>query len=69
MNGLQTLVGVINVLPTPTLGDKGVTAIDCRVAAGSTVSVAALLVILPIALLTKTSNFAPLSPLTVAGVV
>jgi hypothetical protein len=50
-------------------GEAGVTAIECSVAAGFTVSVAALLVMLPAALLTTASNFALLSTLVVAGVV
>src|SRR5260370_6466913 len=58
------------VFPIPTLGAAGVTAMDCSVAVVPvTVSIAALLVILPTELLTTTSNFAPLSPLVVAGVV
>jgi hypothetical protein len=57
------------VAPAAMEGVAGVTAIDCSVAAALTVSVAALLVILPAELLTTTSNFAPLSPLIVAGVV
>jgi hypothetical protein len=51
-------------------GDAGVTAMDRSVTATDvTVRVAAPLVMLPAALLTTTSNFAPLSPLVVAGVV
>jgi hypothetical protein len=57
------------VFPMPTLGDAGVTAMDCNVTAALTVSVAALLVMLPTELVTTTSYFAPLSPLVVAGVV
>jgi hypothetical protein len=57
------------VAPEAIEGVAGVTAIDCSAAAGLTVSVAALLVMLPSALLTTTSNFAPLSPLVAAGVV
>jgi hypothetical protein len=50
-------------------GDAGDTAMDCSVVEELTVRVAAPLVILPAALLTTTSNFAPLSALVVAGVV
>jgi len=57
------------VAPAAMEGVAGVTAIDCNVAAELTVSVAAPLVILPSELVTTTSNFAPLSPLVVAGVV
>jgi hypothetical protein len=57
------------VLPAEIEGVAEVTAIDCSIAAELTVSVAALLVMLPAALLTAASNFAPLSALVVAGVV
>jgi hypothetical protein len=57
------------VAPAAMEGVAGVTAIDCSVAAGPTVSVAAPLVILPTEFVTTTSNFAPLSALVVAGVV
>jgi hypothetical protein len=57
------------VFPATMEGEAGVTAIDVSVApAAVTVRTAALLVMLPSALLTTTSNFAPLSPLVVAGV-
>jgi hypothetical protein len=57
------------VAPATTEGEAGVATMDCSVAAAFTVSVAALLVMLPAELLTTASNFAPLSPLVVAGVV
>jgi hypothetical protein len=57
------------VEPAVIEGDAGVTAMDCSVVEELTVRVAAPLVILPAALLTTTSNFAPLSALVVAGVV
>jgi hypothetical protein len=47
----------------------GWVVIEGATAAAFTVSVAGLLVILPIALLTSTVNCAPLSELVVAGVV
>jgi hypothetical protein len=58
------------VFPATIEGEAGVTAIDCNVTpVAVTVRVAALLVMLPAELVTTTSNFAPLSPLVVAGVV
>lgn len=57
------------VPPAAMEGDAGDTAMDCSIAEELTVRVAAPLVILPAALLTTTSNFAPLSALVVAGVV
>src|ERR1700690_1070379 len=57
------------IFPAATVGALGLTAMDCSVGAGFTTSAAVLLVALPYVLLATTSNFAPSSPLTVAGVV
>jgi len=59
----------VAVCPTVTVWFAGCAVIVGATAAALTVSVTIALVTLPAELLTTTSNFAPLSPATVAGVV
>ena len=54
--------------PTLTVLSIGWVVIDGTVEAGTTVRVAALLVVLPLASVTTTANRAPLSAIVVAGV-
>ena len=70
-----TLPPFVNVMvcellvPVTTFGKVALEGVAVSRADGFTVSIAVLLVTLPVALLTTTANCAPLSELVVAGVV